>query len=131
MVRTRLLLIIAGLVVATVTGAANAQPRTADVVAGNRLAQEYCGMCHAIGSGGSPLPNAPPFRDLFKRYPPGDLGRLLHEGMIAPSSPPEEGSPRRHPKMPVATLGDDQVAELRAYLTLLEHRGRTTRSVRP
>lgn len=107
-----------------------AQTTDANVIAGRRVAQDYCGMCHATGGGGSPLPNAPPFRELFKRYPPGQLGRLLKEGMLAPENPPEEGSPPRHPKMPMRTLGDDQISELTAYLTALDVAGRA-RSTRP
>jgi cytochrome c len=104
---------------------ARSQPSSPDVVAGGRLAQEYCGACHAVGgSGGSPLPNAPPFRDLFKRYRRGHLGHLLHEGMLAPTHLPEEGSAHHHPKMPMATLGDDQIAELTAYLQHLDLIGR-------
>ena len=107
-------------------------PSPATLLAGKRLAHEYCGGCHnTSGPGGSPLPNAPPFRELFKRYPPGDLRRLLDEGMLAPSKPQEEGEPRRHPRMPMAILGDDQRAELTAYLHELERLGRDHRSSRP
>ncbi len=110
-------LVMAGLLAA---GAAAAQPTPSDVVAGRRLAEEYCGTCHAVGGGGSsPLPNAPPFRELFRRFPKDRLASVLREGMLAPSSPQEEGSPRRHPRMPTAPLGDDQRAELQAYLQSL------------
>lgn len=97
-------------------------PRTspADVAAGQRIAEENCGMCHATGKGPSPLPGAPPFRDLYHRYPAGGLAQLLQEGMIAPTSPPEEGRPQQHPRMPQVLLDDDQVAELPAYLSSLD-----------
>jgi cytochrome c len=101
-----------------------AGPTPGDLAAGHRLAEEYCGMCHALDGGGSPLPNAPPFRDLYRRYPPGGLSAVLKEGMLAPSSPQEEGSPRRHPRMPVAPLGDDQRAELQAFLQSLDDAAR-------
>ena len=90
------------------------------VSAGQRIAQRDCGGCHAVGSGASPLADAPPFRDLHRRYPAGGLRQILQEGMIAPLDPPEEGSPRRHPRMPMVTLGEDELADLTAYLKSLE-----------
>jgi mono/diheme cytochrome c family protein len=84
---------------------------------GRRIAQTYCGQCHALGAGPSPLADAPPFATLHRRYPEGGgLGDLLGEGMIAPATPPEEGQPRMHPRMPQAKLDDDQVGALVAFL---------------
>lgn len=104
--------------------AAGPESSPADLLAGRRLADEYCGMCHAVGGGGSPLPNAPSFRELWRRYPPGGLDRILTEGMLAPPMPLEEGTPRRHPAMPIVNLGADQVAELKAFLRDLDRVGR-------
>lgn len=108
-----------------------AAPTRGDLIAGRRLAHDYCGGCHAVDGGRSPLPDAPRFRELFRRYPAGDLGRVLGEGMIGPSSPLEEGRPRRHPRMPAAPLADDQRAELQAYLQYLDDIGRSKRQPRP
>jgi mono/diheme cytochrome c family protein len=84
---------------------------------GRRIAAAYCGQCHALGSGPSPLADAPPFATLHRRYPDGGgLEDLLGEGMIAPAVPPEEGQPRMHPRMPQAKLDEDQVADLIAFL---------------
>lgn len=102
-----------------------AQPAPAasgDQINGQRLAQRYCGQCHAVAQGASPLPDAPPFPRLFTRYRPGRLDAILAEGMLAPSQPPEEGSPRSHPRMPMAKLDDDQIADLKAYLRGLDPR---------
>ncbi|KAI6244285.1 Alcohol dehydrogenase GroES domain protein [Aphelenchoides fujianensis] len=68
----------------------------------------------------SPLPDAPPFARLHERYRAGGLDALLDEGMLAPADPPEEGSPRSHPRMPMAKFDDDQRADLKAYLKSLE-----------
>lgn len=99
-----------------------------DVVFGRRLAERNCGACHAVAEGRSPNPRAPPFRELYRRYPPGGLDALLSEGMLAPQVPPEEGGGRRHPWMPQVRLGPDEAAALKAYLHSLEpaylHRGR-------
>jgi mono/diheme cytochrome c family protein len=112
-------LVLTAMALAAMAGAARAQA-SGDVVAGERIAQRNCSACHAVAGGVSPLAEAPPFRDLHRRYPAGGLAQLLQEGMIAPETPPEEGSPRRHPIMPMASLGADEVAELTAYLKSLE-----------
>lgn len=84
---------------------------------GRRVAEAYCGQCHTLGPGPSPLADAPPFTMLHRRYPDGGgLEDLLGEGMIAPATPPEEGQPRMHPRMPQAHLDEDQVADLIAFL---------------
>lgn len=84
---------------------------------GRRLAQTYCGQCHALGGGPSPMPDAPPFAQLHRRYPPGGgLGDLLGEGMIAPAVPQEEGVSTRHPRMPQVRLDEDQVSDLVVFL---------------
>ncbi|PZR37415.1 cytochrome c [Caulobacter segnis] len=87
---------------------------------GERIAQRACGGCHAVRGSRSPLPDAPPFARLHARYRQGGLDALLDEGMLAPPQPPEEGSPRTHPRMPMARLDDDQRADLKAYLKSLE-----------
>jgi len=96
------------------------QSAPANLLAGRRLADEYCATCHSTGASGSPLPNAPPFRELFKRYPAGGLDALLREGMLAPAYPPEEGGSLRHPHMPLVQLDDDQRRDLREFLRSLE-----------
>lgn len=91
---------------------------------GRRLAGTYCGECHALGDGPSPMPDAPPFAQLHRRYPPGGgLADLLGEGMIAPAIPQEEGAPRRHPRMPQVELDEAQVSDLIAFLTAAQARG--------
>jgi mono/diheme cytochrome c family protein len=88
---------------------------------GRRIARAYCGQCHALGSGPSPLADAPPFPTLRRRYPDGGgLEDLLGEGMIAPATPPEEGQPRMHPRMPQAHLDEDQVTDLVAFLKAVQ-----------
>ncbi|WP_232793140.1 c-type cytochrome [Caulobacter hibisci] len=112
-------MVTAAFVLATGTGALAAE-RADEVRGGRRLAERHCGGCHAVDKGPSPLADAPRFRDLHKRYRAGGLAELLEEGMLQPSRMPEEGSPRRHPRMPMAVLGDDEIAQLAAYLKSLE-----------
>jgi mono/diheme cytochrome c family protein len=107
---------------AALTLLATAAPaaESSQVAAGRMLAQRHCGGCHATALGRSPLADAPPFRRLYQRYPPGGLERILREGMLAPDQPSDEGSGTRHPRMPMVTLGMDEKAELKAYLKSLE-----------
>lgn len=105
---------------AALSSSASAQPF---ISSGQRIAQRDCGGCHAVAEGPSPLADAPPFRDIHRRYPPGGLRQILQEGMIAPLDPPEEGSPRHHPRMPMVTLEEDELADLMAYLKSLEAEG--------
>jgi len=112
-----LALLAAAWLAASVSGA-HAGPAQAE--AGKRLAQRHCGGCHAVAAGASPLADAPPFRNIHRRYGPAGLRGLLSEGMIKPSPMPEEGSIRTHPRMPMAELGEDETAELVAYLRSLE-----------
>jgi len=92
------------------------------IATGQALAQRHCGGCHAVTRSVSPLADAPPFRDLHLRYPPGGLATLLEQGMLPPDKPPEEGSRPSHPRMPSAVLGADEVAALTAYLRSLDPR---------
>ncbi len=100
--------------------AADAQAQTADIAAGRELAEHYCGGCHAIGAGQSPVAEAPAFADLHRRYPAGGLPQILQEGMLAPVDTQREDSGVRHPKMPTAHLGVEEVFDLIAYLRSIE-----------
>ena len=58
-----------------------------DAAKGLAILQEHCARCHALGTtGNSPHPQAPPFRDVVKRYPVEDLEESLaaHELSVEP-----------------------------------------------
>lgn len=83
-----------------------------DPALGQRLAQEWCAKCHAIGiAGASPLPAAPPFRELHLRYNVEDLAESLGEGILV-----------GHPSMPAFRFDPDQIVNFIAYLKTLEKR---------
>jgi mono/diheme cytochrome c family protein len=83
-----------------------------DATLGQRLAQEWCAKCHAIGPvGASPLQVAPPFRELHLRYNVEDLAESLGEGILV-----------GHPSMPAFRFDPDQIENLIAYLKTLEKR---------
>ena len=101
-----------------------ARPAPGAVAAGRLIAQRNCGGCHAVGPGESPLAAAPPFRLLHRRYGAGGLEPLLRRGMLADHpNPLEEGRRAANPVMPSVSLGEDEVANLTAYLRSLEPAG--------
>ncbi len=81
------------------------------VAEGRALAEARCANCHAIGqSGDSPLPIAPPFRQLHERYPVESLAEAFAEGIAT-----------GHPAMPQFQFEPDQIGNLIAYLESLEN----------
>jgi mono/diheme cytochrome c family protein len=69
-----------------------------------------CGQCHAIGvAGASPLPIAPPFRDLHRKIDVDGLREPLMAGAIS-----------EHPSMPHFSLDAAQVNDVIAYMKSLE-----------
>lgn len=87
-----------------------AQAQEVRVRLGYTFAQTHCASCHAIGTvGNSPLPIAPPFRSLHKRYPVEHLAEALAEGIVT-----------GHPAMPRFELDVVQIGDLIAYLKSLE-----------
>jgi cytochrome c len=77
---------------------------------GQTFVQTNCAGCHAVGRiGTSPLPEAPPFRELHTRYPVENLGEALAEGITT-----------GHPSMPEFRLDPGQITDLVTYLKSLE-----------
>jgi mono/diheme cytochrome c family protein len=73
---------------------------------GQALLEANCGRCHAIAAKGeSPLPQAPPLREVYLKYPIDQLEEGFAEGM---------GS--RHRDMPQIQFSPDQVAAILNYL---------------
>ena len=89
---------------------AAAQALDARAKRGETIARTNCARCHAIDRvGASPLPDAPPFRALHRRYPVTDLAEALAEGITT-----------GHPTMPEFRLDPDEAQALIAYLQTLE-----------
>jgi mono/diheme cytochrome c family protein len=73
---------------------------------GEALLEANCGRCHAVeAKGDSPLPQAPPLREVYLKYPIDQLEQGFAEGM---------GS--KHRDMPQIQFSDDQVAAILNYL---------------
>lgn len=80
-----------------------------DVDAGERLAQENCARCHAIGpTGKSPFEPAPPFRSFARKWPLENIEEALAEGIVV-----------GHKAMPAFELTTEQIDDLIAYLSTL------------
>jgi cytochrome c len=102
----RPLLILAAL--AAALGGAAAQG--GDPKIGLGIAERNCAACHALGpSGASPVAEAPPFRELHRRYPVEDLAESLAEGIVT-----------GHPAMPEFQLDPHDIDHFIAYLRSLE-----------
>jgi mono/diheme cytochrome c family protein len=91
-------------------GAAFAAAEDPQAERGHAFARSHCARCHAIGrSGASPLAEAPPFRDLHKRYPVEQIAEAFAEGVTTGHGP-----------MPEFELSTAQINDLIAYLKSLE-----------
>jgi mono/diheme cytochrome c family protein len=73
---------------------------------GQTIAETQCSRCHATGKREpSPLPQAPPFRSLAKRYPLHYLAESLAEGIMT-----------GHRDMPMFKFDPDEIGALLAYI---------------
>lgn len=90
--------------------AARGQP--ADHVRGQAIAERQCARCHATGrTGASPMPKAPQFRTLAKRYPIEQLAEALAEGIRT-----------GHSDMPEFRLEPPEIGALLTYLNEIAER---------
>lgn len=95
---------------ASVATASAAMALTPSEQRGLTFAKANCSQCHSIDPAGpSPLPMAPPFRELHNRYPVETLAEALAEGIRV-----------GHPSMPEFSLDPDQIGDLIAFLKSLE-----------
>lgn len=103
-------------------GAAAAQARTGELVSqGRTVATRHCGECHAIDAGQkSPLADAPPASELYRRFPVERMAEALELGMM-----------NDHPRMPDFRLDPDERRALTAYLSSFAPAGRSRRGPAP
>jgi cytochrome c len=80
---------------------------TSPAAEGKRLLENTCARCHAIEAAGeSPLKQAPPLRDVYRKRPAQELQFEFAEGM---------GS--RHKAMPQVQFSSEQVDAILTYLS--------------
>ena len=86
-------------------GASGALAAGSDASAGKALLEKNCGRCHSLdATGTSPLPQAPPLREVYLKYPIDQLEEGFAEGMGG-----------RHRDMPQIQFSQDQVAAILNY----------------
>ncbi|HTS41176.1 MAG TPA: cytochrome c [Xanthobacteraceae bacterium] len=77
---------------------------------GLELLKQNCLQCHAVDKvSNSPDPAAPPFRNLYEKYPFSSLRLPLKEGVL-----------RGHPSMPHFQFSPEDVENIISYLGSLE-----------
>jgi cytochrome c len=77
---------------------------------GRALLKEFCSSCHAIDkTGNSPMPGAPPFRDLGRSFDFDQFPQLLQRGLSS-----------GHPAMPEFKFSDDDARAVTAYLRSIQ-----------
>ena len=87
-------------------GASDALAANTDAMDGKAILGKNCGRCHSLeATGASPLPQAPPLREVYLKYPIDQLEEGFAEGM---------GS--KHRDMPQIQFSEDQVAAILNYL---------------
>lgn len=104
-------LLIVGIVL--IAAACSKKEELGDAAAGRALAERNCQRCHAIGAtGDSPVAEAPPFREVVKRWSPNDLAEFFGEG-----NPVGHG---REVDMPEFIFEPKDIDDLIAYLNTLK-----------
>lgn len=84
----------------------------AEIEAGQKMAVEQCGTCHAVARDTqSPMRNAPPFSYLGRNYPISSLAEALAEGMIT-----------GHDGMPEWELEPAEIRGLLGYMQTVQDR---------
>ncbi len=79
-------------------------------VRGRQFAVQACAGCHATESVGlSPMTEAPPFREIVRRYPLDQLEEAFAEGLVT-----------SHPAMPALVFRASEIDDLIAYLETME-----------
>ena len=108
-VRARPVALLGAVLVASASSAAAEQPTASR---GSLLVKRDCGGCHAVGTtGASPLPAAPPLRELNRRYQPEALAESLAEGIVT-----------GHPAMPAFRFGARDIRAIILYLDAIQDR---------
>ena len=108
---------VVGLVLAGCAQARAGEEQEASIADGREVARANCASCHAIDlRGASPLAEAPPFRDIGRRY----RFPVLEEELIA-------GIGVGHPPMPKFQLSPRGVDALLLYMRHIQARDRGAR----
>lgn len=95
--------------VAAFAASAQAETRENLIERGRAILEANCARCHAIGKDdASKHPEALPFREVVKRYPPDNLAEALAEGINS-----------GHPDMPEFAFEPPEIEAIVTYLGTL------------
>lgn len=87
----------------------SAESRQEKIERGHAILEANCARCHAIGKeDSSKHSEAPPFREVMKRYPPDNLAEALAEGINS-----------GHPDMPEFIFQPPEIEAIVSYLGTL------------
>ena len=87
-----------------------AQGEDPAIAYGKALVEANCAVCHGIAAADeSHHPDAPPFRELWERYPIDALEESFVEGIVV-----------GHPDMPQFTATPEQIGAILDYIASLE-----------
>ena len=107
--KVRFLVAVLTLTAAPLAAAAPSGPMSDAARQGQAIVRNACGGCHATElDDASADADAPPFREVARRYPPEDLSESLAEGI-------DTG----HPEMPEFVFEPDAIGAIIAYLDWL------------
>ena len=80
---------------------------------GRAVLQKHCARCHAIErEGPSPFAQAPPFREIYRKFPREELKMRLTEGAVS-----------HYKEMPQIDLTHEEVAAVMVYLAEISLEG--------
>ncbi len=95
-------------VIAVQTGGCS-EADTDTIDTGRAALETRCSRCHAIGlEDTSAHAQAPPFREIVRRYPPENLAESLAEGIVS-----------GHPDMPQFVMEPSEIGAVIDYLSTL------------
>ena len=107
--RARLAVVTALVLAVAISLPASAEDDAGTIAKGRSLVEANCSRCHAIGKEDmSHHPQAPPFRDVFARYPADNIAEALAEGIVS-----------GHPDMPEFVFQPNEIGSIIAYLNTL------------
>ena len=100
----------AGLVAGLILASGGARGEGTAVSEGRRIARDACAPCHAIDATSESLrAEAPPFRELGRKYPVESLEEALAEGVVV-----------GHPQMPEVKMSERDIAAFVAWLKTIQ-----------
>jgi cytochrome c len=95
--------------ICAVSTAAGAMDAVSTIAGGKATLARHCGRCHALDAlSPSPFDKAPPFREVYAKFPAGELRIRLSEGVVS-----------HFKDMPQIDFTDEEITGILDYLSTL------------